>query len=88
LWTHDRASAFVTVGGRAGVADLEPNNASSTVTNPGYAIVSLGGSHALVRHLEVFGRVTNVLDRRYEEAFGYPALGRSASVGLRVAAGR
>ena len=35
-----------------------------------------------------FGRVTNLFDRDYEEALGYPALGRSAMVGLRVATSR
>jgi hypothetical protein len=32
--------------------------------------------------------VTNLFDRSYEEAFGFPALGRSGMAGLRVAAGR
>ena len=39
-------------------------------------------------HLQLFGRVANLFDRDYEEALGYPALGRSGMVGLRVAASR
>ena len=38
--------------------------------------------------LDVFARVENLFDRTYEEAFGFPALGRRATVGLRIAAGR
>jgi len=32
--------------------------------------------------------VENLFDRDYEEALGFPALGRRASVGVRVAASR
>ena len=87
-WTGRDASAFFTVGGRGPMADLEPNYASTVVTNPGYAIVSIGASLTLARHLEVFGRVINALDHSYEEVYGFPSLGRSASVGIRVAASR
>ena len=87
IWTHERATAFVTVGGRGRMSDLEPNYAASLVTNPGYVNTTFGGSVAVGR-LEVFGRVTNAFDRQYEEVFGFPALGRRASMGVRVAAGR
>ena len=70
------------------MSDLEPNYASSLVTNPGYATLALGGTVTMARHLELYVRVMNAADRRYEEVFGYPALGRTASVGVRVAAGR
>jgi outer membrane cobalamin receptor len=87
-WTRDRVDAFLTLGGRGSMTDLEPNFISDLVANPGYVNVSLGGALTLARNVEVFGRVTNALDRRYEEVFGYPALGRRASVGVRIAAGR
>jgi outer membrane cobalamin receptor len=54
----------------------------------GYAAWSAGASWRLHRHLELFGRLTNLFDRDYEEVLGFPALGRSAMGGLRVAAGR
>jgi outer membrane receptor protein involved in Fe transport len=87
-WTRDRGTAFVTIGGRGRMLDLEPNYVSSLFTNPGYAAVSFGGSFTLARHVELFGRVMNALNREYEEAFGFPTLGRRASVGVRIAAGR
>jgi outer membrane receptor protein involved in Fe transport len=86
-WTHDRVTTFVTVGGRGRMSDLEPNYASRLVTNPGYVNTTFGGSVA-IGHVEIFGRVTNAFDRQYEEVFGFPALGRRASLGIRVAAGR
>jgi outer membrane cobalamin receptor len=55
---------------------------------PGYAVWNVGASFGLVPHVEIYGRVTNLFDRAYEEVFGFPALGRGAYAGLRVAAGR
>jgi outer membrane cobalamin receptor len=89
-WSAAHASAFLSVNGRGTVRDVEPTYGISggLFDAKGYATVSLGGSWRLKRGVEIFGRVVNALDRQYEDAFGYPALGRSASIGLRVAAGR
>ena len=87
-WTHRRATAFATIGGRGRMSDLEANYASRVYTNPGYVSVALGGSFTVAPHVAVFGRVTNALNRSYEEVFGFPALGRTASIGVRVAARR
>ena len=86
-WTHERATAFVTIGGRGRMSDFEPDYASSLVTNPGFVSASFGGS-LRIGQVDVFGRVENAFDRDYEEVFGYPALGRRATVGVRVAASR
>ncbi len=87
-WSDGRASAFVSIAGRGSVLDLEPNFASSLYENAGFVNTTIGASLRVHRAIEVFGRVTNAFDRRYEEIFGFPALGRSASIGVRVAAGR
>jgi outer membrane cobalamin receptor len=87
-WTGGRGSAFLTIGGRGPMSDLEPNYASSLVTNRGYATTALGGSVRIGRHVEAFGRVSNAFDTSYEEVFGFPAMGRTASIGVRIAAGR
>ena len=63
-----------------------PSAACSTA--PGYQVWHAGASWRVVRLVEVFGRVENLFDRGYEEAFGFPALGRRATAGLRIAAGR
>jgi outer membrane receptor protein involved in Fe transport len=87
-WTTARGNGFVSVGGRGEVTDLEPNYGSSIFTNPGYATVAFGGAITIRRQFNVFVRVDNAFDRQYEEVLGYPALGRTALVGIRVAAGR
>ena len=88
LWSSARGQAFFAINGRGEMSDLEPSFASSVYTNPGYAVASLGGSVRITRGLDAYMRVTNLFDKDYEEAFGFLALGRSAMVGVRVAAGR
>lgn len=84
-----RLSAFAALTLRSQMLDLEPNYGSfgGLFFTPGFAVVDLGASRRLRRGLEVFGRVNNVANRRYEETLGYPALGRTAMVGVRVATG-
>jgi len=38
-----------------------------------------------LEELELTARVQNLFNRHYEEAFGFPALGRSFVVGVRIA---
>ena len=87
-WTGARSGLFAVVNGRGAVKDLEPNFGAPLFDNPGYAVLEVGGSFRISRGLEVIGRVSNALDRRYEDVLGFPALGRAALVGIRVAAGR
>jgi outer membrane cobalamin receptor len=87
-WTAPRVTVFATINGRGEMADLEPNFASSIYTNPGYAVVNLGASFHVARGVEVTGRILNLFDKQYEEVYGFPALGRSAMVGVRVVTGR
>lgn len=87
-WASSRANLFVTVNGRGDMADIEPNFGATVFTNPGYTSVNFGGSIKLVHGVELTGRVLNAGDTQYEEALGFPALGRSAMIGVRVTAGR
>jgi outer membrane cobalamin receptor len=88
-WSHARrATAFALVTGRGKTRDLEPSFADRVFENDGYLSVELGGSLRLARQVELFGRVTNLFDRDYEEIFGYPAPGRAALVGVRVTGSR
>jgi vitamin B12 transporter len=50
--------------------------------NPGYARFDLATSYDFPHGLSLFGRVTNLLDKQYQEALGYPALGRDFRLGL------
>jgi outer membrane receptor protein involved in Fe transport len=50
--------------------------------NPGYARFDISSSYALGRGLSLYARATNLFDKRYQDAIGYPALGRDVRVGL------
>lgn len=87
-WTAGRTTIFGTVNGRGTMTDIEPNFGSPTFDNPGYAVASIGASFKVTPIVVVTARVNNLFDRAYEEAFGFPALGRSAMIGVRVTTGR
>jgi vitamin B12 transporter len=50
-----------------------------------YFVVGLVADWKLGEHWSVFGRVSNLLDESYAPTVGFPALGRSASIGARYA---
>jgi outer membrane cobalamin receptor len=83
-------TAFGRVGGRSHTLDVEPTYGTwgGLFTNPGFSSVDVGASWRIARAIEVIGRIGNLFDRSYEETFGFPALGRNAMIGVRVAAGR
>lgn len=84
-----RWSAFARLGARGRVLDVDPSFGAfgGTVRAPGFAVVDAGGSASLGGGVSAFARVTNVLDRAYEEALGFPAPGRAVFVGVRFARG-
>lgn len=57
-------------------------------STPGYARFDLAVSYDLPRGLTLFGRVENLLDKQYQEALGFPALGREFRVGMKFTLGR
>ena len=72
---YKRLSGNVTGYFRGQSRDAEPNYGLSggQYSNPGYANVGLNLNYRLPRGTTVYANVRNVLDRRYEEIFGYPA---------------
>ncbi len=87
-WASARGSLFMTLNGRGDMNDIEPNFGATVFINPGYTVVNFGGALKVIRGVEITGRVLNAGDAQYEEALGFPALGRSAMIGVRVTAGR
>ena len=89
-WNRDRASLFTTIEARGSTLDAEPAFGASggLYRNPGRTVIDFGGSFRVVRGVEAFARVMNLLDRAFEEVLGYPAPGRTAFVGVRFAKGR
>ena len=67
---------------RGAVLDLEPNYGSFACTlgmqclfrNKGYVDANAGFAYRLPRGFEIFGRLNNFLNQKYEESLGYPAL--------------
>lgn len=59
------------------------DNATHTIRLAPYALVDLRGELAITRHVALFGRVENLLDKDYETAYRYGQLGRSVYAGLR-----
>jgi vitamin B12 transporter len=85
-----RASAWLRGGGRGRVLAVEPSYGTfgGLFDANGYNVWNAGASWRVSRRIEVFGRIENLFDRQYEEVFGFPALGRGAMAGLRIAASR
>jgi len=86
-WRHGRLTLNTHAYIRGAVLDLEPNLGTFACTpppvgpglpclftNPRYFLANGGFSYRLPRGLEIYGRLNNFLDRRYEESMGYPAL--------------
>lgn len=88
--TLRQVSAFAQIQVRGETLDAEPafGPSGGLYANDGHTVVNIGGSWRPVRALEVFVRALNLFDRDYEEVLGYPAPGRTAYVGARVAVGR
>jgi vitamin B12 transporter len=55
--------------------------------NPGYARIDIAASYRLQRHATLFVRVGNLFNKQYQDALGYPALGREIRVGLKLKIG-
>jgi outer membrane receptor protein involved in Fe transport len=83
-----RGNAFLTLGGRGEVLDIEPNYGTPTFMNPGFVVMSAGGAWSMGKGVQVYVRGMNLLNETYEEAFGFPALGRTAIIGVRVTGSR
>src|SRR5205085_1256535 len=85
-----RATIYLHGGGRGRTLDVDPSFGTfgGLFDAPGYAVWNTGAAWRVSRAIQIFGRIDNLFDRAYEESLGFPALGRSAMAGLRVAAGR
>lgn len=52
--------------------------------NPGYARFDVAASYRAQKHVTLFVRVHNLLNRQYQDALGYPALGREILGGVKL----
>jgi outer membrane cobalamin receptor len=51
--------------------------------NPGYARVDTSASFAVYHGISIYARIANLADKKYQEALGFPALGREYRVGMK-----
>lgn len=77
LWTTARADAALTVRGQSRAQDVYGQIGSFVTAN-------VAGSYAVSRNLRLTGRVENLTDTHYQEAFGYGEPGVAAYVGVRL----
>jgi outer membrane receptor protein involved in Fe transport len=76
---------------RGSVLDLEPNDGTFACEldlpclfrNKGYVDVNAGFSYTLPRGVEIYGRLNNLLNQKYEESFGFPALHLNFVAGIK-----
>ncbi len=88
--TLPRWSAFAQLMVRGQTLDAEPafGPSGGLYDNDGYAVANVGASWQALRWVSVQGRILNLFDTSYEEILGYPSPGRTAVVGVRIAARR
>ena len=86
-YSGPRFTSFLRVGARGRILDVEPSFGTfgGLFHSPGYSVVDTGGAFVVRPGIELTFRIQNLFDRAYEETLGYPALGRSAIVGMRLA---
>lgn len=81
--TDDRLGANLTV--RYNGEQTDTNFATfSTMTLKAFTLVNLGADYRLSKTVQLYGRVENLFDQRYQEVFGFNAPGRAGYVGMRV----
>lgn len=68
-------------------ADSDFLGAGDLIPNPGYARFDVATSYDLGRGVNLYGRVANQFDKQYQDALGYPALGRDFRVGMKFRLG-
>jgi outer membrane receptor protein involved in Fe transport len=52
-------------------------------TNPGHIKANAGFAYSLQPGIEIYGRINNLLNRKYEETLGYPSLRLNFMAGMR-----
>jgi len=81
-WTSPLAG--LVLGGDVRLVSDSFDDASAFTRNDGYVTGTVRASLPVNDNVEVFGRVENVADEKYETIAGYGTAGRSAFVGIRA----
>jgi outer membrane receptor protein involved in Fe transport len=91
-WTKKRLMLNMNGTIRGAVLDIEPNDGTFACTfepqclfrNHGYELLNAGFAYRLPKGIEIYGRLNNFLNQKYEEAFGFPSLRLNFIAGFKV----
>jgi vitamin B12 transporter len=72
------------IGGNLAVTGDSFDNQANTVRVDGYVLAGLRASVPIGETFELFGRVENLFNARYEIVKGYSTYGRNAHIGVRT----
>ena len=87
LSRDDRFSGTLTIrynGRQQDVAFTDPNFAPVNESLKAYTLVNFNAEYKLRPNITLYGRVENLANEQYEEAFSYATPGRAAYGGVRV----
>jgi vitamin B12 transporter len=74
----------VRYNGKQGDYAFNPDFSRLIVDLKAYTLVNLAATYDITKSLQLFGRVENLLDKHYQEVFGYETPGRAGYGGVRV----
>ncbi len=85
-WRRGRLMLNVNGYVRGKVLDVEPNFGAygGLFPNKGYVLANSGFAYRIRPGVEIYGRLNNFLNRKYEESLGFPALHLNFLAGVRV----
>jgi len=58
-------------------------NYPGQIIDPGYALLNLAATYNVARGFSIYGRIANLANKQYQEAYGFPALGREFRIGVK-----
>jgi vitamin B12 transporter len=53
------------------------------IFDPGYGLLNLAATYHVAHGFSVYGRINNLTNKLYSEAYGFPALGREFRIGVK-----
>ena len=91
-WTKKRLMLNMNGTIRGAVLDVEPNDGTFACDlmlpclfrNHGYELLNAGFAYRLPKGIEVYGRLNNFLNQKYEEALGFPSLRLNFMAGFKL----
>jgi outer membrane receptor protein involved in Fe transport len=85
-WQHGPLMLNLNGYVRGPILDVEPNFGSfgGLFRNKGYVLANGGFAYRFPRGLEMYGRLNNFINQKYEESFGFPSLHLNFLAGIKL----